>query len=133
MLKDLGAGKRLLILDTCDSGAAGQARDGATDQKDAWLRLMRSSGRYILAAASPQGKALENGVQGHGVYTHALIEGLTGAADPHNTGMIEVDALADYVSRRVPEITQQMGGYPQRPMRSAEGQNFPIVRRSAVA
>jgi uncharacterized caspase-like protein len=65
----------------------------------------------------------------HGVYTYALLEGLAGAADPLRTGVIEADALADYVSRRVPELTQQIGGYAQRPMRSAEGQTFPIVRR----
>jgi WD40 repeat protein len=132
MLKDLGAGKRLLILDTCASGAAADGREGATEQKDAVARLMRSSGRYILAAASPQGKALEDGVQGHGIYTEALIEGLTGAADPRNTGMIEVDALADYVSRRVPELTEKVGGYRQQPMRSAQGENFPIVRRTTT-
>jgi len=128
MLKNLGAGKRLLILDTCDSGSATEGRDGATEQKDAVARLIRSSGRYILAAASPQGKALEDGVQWHGVYTYALLEGLAGRADPRNSGMIEVDALADYVSRRVPELTAP-AGYRQRPMRSAQGENFPIVRR----
>jgi WD40 repeat protein len=130
MLKNLGAGHRLLILDTCSSGATGQGRDGATE-KDAIARLMRSSGRYILAATSPQGKALEDGVQGHGVYTYALMEGLAGAADPHNTGMIEVDALADYVSWRVPALTEKLAGYRQQPMRTGvEGQNFPIVHRT---
>jgi len=127
VLKELGAGKRLLILDTCDSGSAVQSRGGATEQKDALARLFRSSGRYILAAASPQGRALEDGVQGHGVYTAALLEGLAGAADPARKGTVEVDALADYVSRRVPELTAP-AGYQQRPMRSAQGENFPIVR-----
>ena len=103
MLKNLGAGKRLLILDTCDSGTAVLAgRDGASEQKDALARLMRSSGRYILAAASQQGKALEDGVNGHGVYTTALLEGIAGAAGPRGSAMVDVDALADYVSRRVP-------------------------------
>jgi hypothetical protein len=129
MLKDLGAGKRLLILDTCDSGAATHGRDGETEQKDALVILMRRTGRYILAAASPQGKALEDGVQGHGVYTYALLEGLAGAAGPRN-GLIEVDALAEYLTRRVPELTAK-AGYQQRPMRSAQGENFPIVRSVA--
>ena len=128
MLKNLGAGKRLLILDTCESGTAVQARAGDTDQKDALVRLMRSTGRYILAAASPQGKALEDGVKGHGVYTSALLEGLDGAAGPRGSAMIEVDALAEYVSRRVPELTRP-AGYEQRPVRSAQGENFPITRR----
>lgn len=129
VLRQLGAGKRLLILDTCDSGSTVQGRDGSTDQKDAVARLIRSSGRYILAAASPLGKALEDGVRGHGVYTSALLEGLAGAADPGNTGMIEVDALAEYVARRVPQLTAP-AGYEQRPMRSAQGESFPIVRRT---
>jgi hypothetical protein len=44
--------------------------------------------------------------------------------------VIDVDALADYVSRRVPELTKP-AGYEQRPIRSASGENFPIVRYPA--
>ena len=128
VLKNLGAGKRLLILDTCDSGSAVVAgRDGTTDQKDALARLMRSTGRYILAAASQQGKALEDGVGGHGVYTAALLEGMNGKAGQPGAPMVDVDSLADYVARRVPELTRA-SGYEQRPMRSAQGENFPLLR-----
>jgi hypothetical protein len=142
LLKALGAGKRLLILDTCDSGAMADpgsgtasrgtaSRDGVTEQKDAIARLMRSTGRYILAAASPQGKALEDGVQGHGVYTYALIEGLAGKAGERGASMIDVDALANYVAQRVPVLTRP-AGYEQRPMRSMQGENFPLVRRAGA-
>jgi hypothetical protein len=117
MLKSLGAGRRLLILDTCDAGSV--AYEG--DQNDALARLMHSTGRYILAGASPLDKALE--VHGHGAYTAALLEGLSGGADPRHAGVIEVDALAEYVARRVPELT----GGAQHPMRSSYGENFPIV------
>lgn len=128
-LKSLGAGKRLLILDTCDSGSAVLGgRDGAGEQKDALVRLMRSTGRYILAAASPQGKALEAGVGGHGVYTAALLEGMAGKAGPPGAAMLDVDTLAEYVARRVPELTRP-AGYEQRPMRSAHGENFPLIKR----
>ncbi|HSI52108.1 MAG TPA: caspase family protein, partial [Ideonella sp.] len=128
-LKNLGAGKRLLILDTCDSGSAVVAgRDGASEQKDALARLMRSTGRYILAAASQQGKALEDGVGGHGVYTAALLEGMAGKAGQRDAPMVDVDALAEYVARRVPELTRP-AGYEQRPMRSAQGENFPLLKR----
>lgn len=130
LLKTLGAGKRLLILDTCSSGAALAGRS-SNDEKDAIARLMRSSGRYILAAASPQGKALEGGEQGHGLYSYALMEGLAGAADRapngNNNVLIEVDELANYVARRVPELTARYG-YQQVPMRSASGQSFWITR-----
>jgi WD40 repeat protein len=115
-LKELGAGKRLLILDTCDSGSA--VRDPV---KDAVARLMRSTGRYILAAAATE--AQEPIKYGHGIYTYALLEGLGGKADPGRTGVIEVDALASYVSTRVRELTQNQ----QIPMRSSSGENFPIA------
>lgn len=128
-LKNLGAGKRLLILDTCDSGTAAQAsRDGSSEQKDAIVRLMRATGRYILAAASPQGKALEDGFNGHGVYTAALLEGMAGRAVSPQSAMIDVDALANYVADRVPELTRAKG-YEQRPMKTSFGQNFPITQR----
>jgi hypothetical protein len=120
MLKGLGAGKRLLILDTCDSGSAA-AR--GTELKDAVARLMRSTGRYILAAAALEGQAQEAGKYGHGLYTYALLEGLKGKADPGHTGVIEVDALASYASSRVRELTQNQ----QIPMRSSSGENFPIA------
>lgn len=87
---------------------------------------VRSTGRYILATASPQGKALEDGVDGHGVCTATLLERLAGAAAAPTAAMIEVDSLANYVARRVPELTRPKG-YEQRLMRSAQGENFPIT------
>jgi hypothetical protein len=33
------------------------------------------------------------------------------------------------VAKRVPQLTEKAGGYQQRPMRSAQGENFPIARR----
>jgi uncharacterized caspase-like protein len=117
-LKELGPGNRLLILDTCDSGSA--VHDPV---KDAVARLMRSTGRYILAAAAAEGSAPEPRMYGHSIYTYALLEGLAGKADPGHTGVFEVDALASYVSTRLRELTQNQ----QIPMRSSAGENFPIA------
>jgi WD40 repeat protein len=126
-LRDLGAGRRLLILDTCDSGFAAAHGQEQSEQKDGLASLMRNSGRYILAAASQEGRALEDGVQGHGFYTSALLEGLAGKADTNNSGLIKFDALAQYVSERVPDLTAP-SGYRQQPIRSAYGSDFTIVR-----
>src|SRR5262249_2427342 len=103
------------------------ASRGQAEDKDAIARLIKSSGQYILAAASPQGKALEDGVSGHGLYSLALSEGLAGAADPMKTGRIEVDLLEAYLEHRVPELSERFG-YTQIPMRSANGQNFWLIR-----
>jgi WD40 repeat protein len=129
LLKNLGAGKRVLILDTCASGTVVGAR--SNDEKDAIARLMKSTGQYILAAASPQGKALEDGNAGRGIYTRALMEGLAGAADPRKTNTIELDELAAYLARRVPELTKRYG-IEQVPMRSATGQGFWLTRPTPI-
>jgi len=127
-----GAGKLLLILDTCHSGAVIKnplvaSRPGA-EEKDALAILMKKTGRYILAAASPEGRALEEGTNGHGIYTWALLEGLSGKAAAPGTDRIELDALAQYLEDRVPQLTKPFG-YQQIPMRSAEGQTFWLIRR----
>ena len=59
------------------------------------------------------------------------MEGLAGGADPKNTGRIEVDELASYVARRVPQLTERYG-YLQRPMRSASGESFWLPRTPSI-
>src|SRR5262245_25519195 len=102
------------------------SRPGA-EEKDALAILMKKTGRYILAAASPEGRALEQGTNGHGVYTWALLEGLSGKAAPAGTDRIELDALASYLEERVPQLTKPYG-YEQIPVRSTEGQSFWLIR-----
>lgn len=72
---------------------------------------MRNTGRYVLAAASLD--AQEKDMYGHGVYTYALLEGLAGKADPDHTGVIEVDALADYVCTRVDQAAAERSRKPE--------------------
>ena len=90
-------------------------------------RLGKLSGRAVLAASSSHQMALE-GEAGHGVFTHAIIEGLK-RADRNNNGMIEVGELADFVEELVPSITQRKWGYEQFPVRRMEGASFPVGRR----
>ena len=126
ILKLIPAKKTLLVLDTCDAGAAISGRDTQTGEKGSIDRLSKITGRAILAASSSNQMALE-GYQNHGVYTFAFLEGLSKAAD--DNGFIQVSRLADYLETRVPEITRQRWGYEQFPMRELAGQTFPIARR----
>ncbi|MBV9157302.1 MAG: caspase family protein [Acidobacteriaceae bacterium] len=124
LLKTIQAKKTLLVLDTCSAGTALSGR--ALGEKASIDRLSKITGRAILAASSSEQMALE-GYQNHGVFTAALLEGLSKAADER--GLIEVSRLADYVEDRVPEITKQRWGYEQFPMSELAGQTFPIARK----
>ncbi len=120
------AKKTLLILDTCDAGAATSGRDAMVGGKGSIDRLSKIAGRAILAASSSDQMALE-GYQNHGVFTFAFLEGLSKASDEQ--GFIQVSRLADYIEDRVPEITKQRWGYEQFPMSVLAGQTFPVARR----
>jgi hypothetical protein len=126
LLGGIPALKSLVMLDTCNSG--GFAARGLSE-KAAIDRLMRATGRNVLAASSDSQLALE-GYRGHGVFTYALLQGLRGQADRRGDrdGTVDIDELAEFVSERVPQITMEHWHYEQIPMRKLEGDPFPIGR-----
>ncbi len=123
LLAKIPATKTVVLLDTCDAGSFTLPSRGM-DQKTAISRLMRATGRALLAATSDDNMALE-GYDKHGVFTYALLEGLK-KADTNNNSQIEIGELADFVEIKVPEITKEKWGYEQFPMRNLQGMSFPI-------
>ncbi|MDO9311110.1 MAG: caspase family protein [Nitrosomonas sp.] len=138
LLKLIPTAKSLIVLDSCSAGqfAADLAEGkqfamltrGNMSDKSAIDRLMRATGRYVLAATTEKGYALEGHDQ-HGVFTWALLEGLKGHASRSGSseGSISLDELANYVRDEVPKITQQKWGFEQIPMRLIQGDSFPIA------
>jgi len=125
-MKKINANRTVMVLDTCSSGAmAGRA---GPEDKAAIAQLMRATGHAILAAASSEQMALEQGEAGHGVFTYALLQGLDGSADANDDGIIDIDELAAYLAKTVPEITQRRWGFAQRPMRKTVGTPFPVTQ-----
>ncbi len=124
LLRSVLATKTLLLLDTCSAGAAIPGRD--LGEKGTIDRLGKLTGRAILAASSTEQMALE-GYKDHGVFTFAVLDGLSTEADAE--GLIQVSKLADHIQSLVPEITSKRWGYEQFPMRLIQGQSFPIARK----
>jgi WD40 repeat protein len=130
LIGNIPATKKLIIIDTCNAGALGDAIQVAIltrgmSEDTAMKILSRAVGSTILAASTSMQEALE-GYQGHGLFTYVLAEGLKGKADTGNTGYIKTTALADYVDNEVPALAEKIYNRAQYPTISISGQAFPI-------
>jgi len=131
LLQKIKALKSLILIDTCFAAhlvknqlALASTRN-ALEEKTALDRLMRSSGRTAMAAASSEQYAFE-GHKGHGVFTYALLQGFKGLADSNRNGLLSINELCDYVRFEVPKITEKKWKYPQTPVRLTQGDSFAI-------
>ena len=130
LLRAIHADKKLLILDTCQSGGAAT---GATlvamrgsAAAEAIKRLARAEGLAVLAASKPNQAALETKQLGHGLFTYALLEGLQGAAAPRGENDVSVYSLITYVDRRLPALAREYAGGDQEANYSTQGADFPV-------
>jgi uncharacterized caspase-like protein len=127
LLARIPARKSLILIDTCNAGGTvpALAMRSLVD-KNAIDRLMRATGRALLAASSDTQMAIE-GYKGHGVFTYALLQGLQGQAPDYNrNNTIEIDELAAFVVDEVPRIALRRWHQEQFPMRDLQGMSFPI-------
>ena len=111
----------VFIADTCYSGASGGrtilAGETRTNVSGAFLeRLSQGKGRVILTASDANEVSFEKDELKHGVFTYYLLEGLRGKADLDGDGVITLDEIYRYVSKKVPQAT----GQDQHPVRKGE-------------
>jgi len=123
----LHADRRILLVDTCHSGEAfGEGKRGVAldsfDQRE--VDEAAGTGLYIIAASSEAGFAQE--MEGNGLFTRALLEGLDGAADADGDGLVGIDELKIYATTAVHERSAGR----QRPTapRIEGGEDFPLAR-----
>lgn len=102
------ARQQVIILDCCFSGAFGEltAKDGGEIDLESQLG---AKGRVVLASTSAVDYSFEDKGAELSIYTRYLVEGLkTGAADADGDGVISVDELHRYISRKVAESSPAM-------------------------
>lgn len=127
-IANIPATKKVLILDTCHSGAFGEALAVHTRgmaEEGALKVLSRAVGSTVLSASTSQQAALE-GHEGHGLFSFALLQGLSGKADARRNGFVNTGDLANYVEDEVPKLAERYQ-HKQYPTRFLEGQSFPLV------
>ncbi len=99
-------GKALFLIDTCYSGRAAGQRGGGVDITRIINDLSAAeNGVIVLSATTGQQTAQERDEWGHGAFTKALLEALSGAADYVKDKAIDVAEINLYLAHRVPELT----------------------------
>ncbi len=141
-LKRIRALKQVLVLDTCQSGAAldllakqvGFRSLGQAEEKAARM-LARSTGIHLIAAATRQQYAVEIPALGHGVLTQALLQGLgeksPPAALPPGQEVLTMKLLSAYVEQQVEELTEKYHNGERQTPYIINAQDFPLLVRSA--
>ncbi len=141
----LKAGLVVLIADACHAGRLGWSSyvAGETGRAAESLAQIGQGDRSLLKllASRPSEPSFEdaewNG--GHGVFTQALLEGLNGEADGDRDGVIRASETIDYVSRRVPELTEARqhprvaGTFDARVAIATPGKPAPVISKLRVS
>ncbi|OGL18517.1 MAG: hypothetical protein A3K12_12585 [Candidatus Rokubacteria bacterium RIFCSPLOWO2_12_FULL_71_19] len=127
----LSAERVIFISDACYSGATGGRTFVTASRRavvsEAFLaRLGKARGRVVLTASRASEVSEEREELGHGVFTYYLLEGLRGKADLDGDGVITVDEIYAYVSRKVPEAT----GQNQHPLKKGETEGQLVLGRT---
>lgn len=126
--KKVPAQKQVILLDACQSGAAVEtfAMRGAAEEK-AILQLARSTGSYLIASTSSEQYATEFKELGHGVFTYALLQGLSCQATGSQANKkVTIKELETYLNDIIPELTAKYHGSSQYPKSWSKGMDFPI-------
>jgi uncharacterized caspase-like protein/WD40 repeat protein len=113
----------VVLLDTCHSEMAGNGIDRGVGPDEVARRLQEVSerGMYVLSAARADETAYEGGVQGHGVFTAALLATLKSRRylrpDPDGkTWSLSMNSLMTGLQDEVPRITNRLGKPAQTPV-----------------
>lgn len=121
-MSKLTAYRMLVLLDTCQSGGFASTSDNMGFQ-----RLSHDIGLAIMAASSTE-QAAGEGYNGHGVFTYALLEALSGSSDSDKDGKIFLSEIGDYTKQLVPDLSSRAWGYRQIPQIELRNHvDFPIV------
>lgn len=127
-MEAMAAERTLVLIDTCDSGAAVSPLNDYRGLKS--LRLMaRTVGTHVLAATDRDQSALEITALKHGVFTYALLAGLRGEASGSD-GLVTATALIRYVENEVPILVSKYPEYKQYPTGYSRGVDFAITGKT---
>jgi hypothetical protein len=126
--------KQVMVLDTCAAGAIADellsARGVPGDQIRAIERLQSRTGFHVLMGSAADRLSYEATQFGRGLLTHALLQGLYGAALRDGEYM-DVSRWFQYAVDEVPALARQLGGVQQPLVAAPQGASFDLGRLTA--
>jgi len=137
-LLESGAGKRTMILDTCEAGGVGEEDEGGdavalagrsadVTRAQALEDLYDRTGVFVLAGASEGKRSYEASRYGHGVLSYALLQGLRGPGLVDGD-LVDIGQLFLHVQRQVPELARGIGGVQEPEVKLPKGGSVVIGR-----
>ena len=124
------ADRLIFIADTCYSGASGGRTLMATKTRanlsdKFYERISKGKGRVIISSCSANEISKEDDNLKHGIFSYYLLKGLKGQADQDRDGIITVSEVFSYLSRKVPQASDQ----DQHPVKKGETEGEPVIGR----
>jgi hypothetical protein len=117
LLNTIKAKRLVIFMDACYAG--GVAQRGARDLgivSNPYERLAEGEGRIVIAASKPNQRSWEDTTLGHGIFTHHLIEALSGQSDSDNDGYASIMEVYKYLERNVPLSARRLSRSDQEPL-----------------
>lgn len=108
-LFDQSKSRRVFLwLDFCHAGGilARGSEDSALNSLRRTLEVVSGQGKVIVAACTSNQSAFESSSLGHGLFTHALLQGLKGDAKSAQ-GEVTASSLYDYIDHQISNTDQQ--------------------------
>jgi uncharacterized caspase-like protein len=107
-LEALDAKRVVLMADSCHAGGFSgiTTKSAAPALKKFLVEFAGSSGKVIITSSRPDQVSLEMPGIGNSVFTHYLLEGLRGASDRDDDGVVTLDEAYQYVYQKTLEQTR---------------------------
>lgn len=117
LLLSIRSRKLVIFLDSCYAGGVSErnVRDVKITE-DPYQKVVEGKGRVVIAASQPNQRSFEDAEIGHGIFTHHLLEALSGRADRDNDGYVTVLDAYKYLVDAVPRSAKQLAGGAQEPV-----------------
>jgi hypothetical protein len=97
-LRDVDCPRIVLIADACHSGGFSEwkTKSVVSPLKTFFRDFAASAGKVVISSSRPDEYSLESPHRENGVFTHWFLEGLKGAADRDNDGVVTVNEAYNY-------------------------------------